>query len=58
MSRIVMVTGAGKECALGFNLVLRYLENGDTVIATVRKESPALFMSFSLQTSSSIDSTI
>ena len=42
MSRIVMVTGAGKECALGFNLVLRYLENGDTVIATVRKESPAL----------------
>ncbi len=42
MSKIVMVTGAGREYALGFNLVLRYLENGDTVIATVRKESPAL----------------
>lgn len=42
MSKIVMVTGAGKEYGLGFNLVLRYLENGDTVIATVRKESKAL----------------
>ncbi|MCQ2515834.1 MAG: SDR family NAD(P)-dependent oxidoreductase [Saccharofermentans sp.] len=42
MSRIVMVTGAGKECGLGFNLVLRYLENGDTVIATIRKESQGL----------------
>lgn len=42
MSKIVMVTGAGKECGLGFNLVVRYLENGDTVIATIRKESQGL----------------
>lgn len=38
----VMVTGTGRSYALGYNLVLRYLENGDTVIATVRKESPDL----------------
>lgn len=37
MSQNVMVTGAGKACGLGFNLVLRYLEAGDTVIATIRK---------------------
>ncbi len=33
----VMITGAGKAVGLGFNLVLRYLEAGDTVVATVRK---------------------
>lgn len=33
---------AGRHYALGYNLVLRYLENGDNVIATVRKESEAL----------------
>lgn len=38
----VMVTGAGKACGLGFNLVLRYLEAGDTVVATIRKRSPEL----------------
>ncbi len=38
----VMITGAGRACALGYNLVLRYLENGDTVVATVRKDSQAL----------------
>lgn len=42
MSETVMITGTGRSYALGFNLVLRYLENGDTVIATVRKESPEL----------------
>ncbi len=39
MADVVMVTGAGRSYALGFNLVLRYLEAGDTVIATVRKPS-------------------
>ena len=33
----VMITGAGKAVGLGFNLVLRYLEAGDTVVATIRK---------------------
>ncbi len=42
MSQTVMITGTGRSYALGFNLVLRYLENGDTVIATVRKESEDL----------------
>ncbi len=42
MAKNVMVTGTGREYALGFNFVLRYLENGDNVIATVRKESEAL----------------
>ena len=37
MSQNVMITGAGKAVGLGFNLVLRYLEAGDTVAATVRK---------------------
>ena len=36
----VMVTGTGRSYALGYNLALRYLEAGDTVIATVRKPSP------------------
>ena len=34
-----MITGAGRTYALGYNLVLRYLEAGDTVIATIRKPS-------------------
>ena len=42
MAKNVMVTGTGRHYALGFNFVLRYLENGDNVIATVRKESEAL----------------
>ncbi len=39
MSDIVMVTGTGRSYALGYNLVLKYLEAGDTVIATIRKPS-------------------
>ena len=35
-----MVTGTGRACGLGYNLVLKYLEAGDTVIATIRKPSP------------------
>ncbi len=42
MNQIVMVTGTGRSYALGFNLALRYLEDGDTVIATVRKTSEDL----------------
>lgn len=38
----VMITGAGRRYALGYNLVLRYLENGDLVIATVRRPSKDL----------------
>ena len=37
MSHNVLVTGAGKAVGLGFNLVLRYLEAGSTVCATIRK---------------------
>ena len=40
MADVVMITGTGRACGLGYNLVLRYLEAGDTVIATVRKPSP------------------
>ncbi len=40
MADIVMITGTGRSYALGYNLVLRYLEAGDTVIATIRKPSP------------------
>ena len=36
----VMVTGTGRSYALGYNLALKYLEAGDTVIATIRKPSP------------------
>ncbi|SDA63229.1 NAD(P)-dependent dehydrogenase, short-chain alcohol dehydrogenase family [Butyrivibrio sp. INlla18] len=39
MADVVMVTGTGRSYALGYNLVLRYLEAGDIVIATVRKPS-------------------
>ncbi len=35
-----MVTGTGRSYALGYNIALRYLEAGDTVIATIRKPSP------------------
>lgn len=42
MAQNVMVTGTGRSFALGFNMVLRYLENGDTVVATVRKPSADL----------------
>ncbi|MBE6936270.1 MAG: SDR family NAD(P)-dependent oxidoreductase [Ruminococcaceae bacterium] len=42
MAQNVMITGTGREMALGFNFVRRYLEQGDTVFATVRKPSPAL----------------
>ena len=38
----VLVTGAGKAVGLGFNLVVRYLEAGDTVVATIRKACPEL----------------
>lgn len=38
----VMVTGTGRSYALGYNLALRYLEKGDRVVATVRKNSPQL----------------
>lgn len=33
----VMVTGTGRNYALGYNMALRYLEEGHKVIATVRK---------------------
>lgn len=38
MAQNVMVTGTGRSYALGFNMALRYLENGDNVIASVRKD--------------------
>lgn len=42
MAQNVMITGTGRSYALGYNMVLRYLENGDNVIATVRKGSKEL----------------
>ncbi len=42
MSQTVLITGTGRPYALGFNLVRRYLENGDCVFATVRRPSQAL----------------
>ena len=42
MHQHVLITGAGREMALGFNFVRRYLENGDIVIATIRRPSEAL----------------
>ena len=39
MKNVVMITGTARSYALGYNLVLRYLEAGDTVIATIRKPS-------------------
>ena len=38
----VLITGTGRPYALGFNLVRRYLEQGDTVLASIRRPSPAL----------------
>ena len=35
----VLITGTGRQIGLGFNLVRRYLEQGDQVIATVRRPS-------------------
>jgi len=42
MGQNVLITGTGRKQALGFNLVLRYLEQGDTVFAGIRKPSEAL----------------
>ena len=42
MSQTVLITGTGRPYALGFNLVKRYLENGDCVFASVRHPSEAL----------------
>ena len=42
MSQTVLITGTGRPYALGFNLVRRYLENGDCVFASVRRPSEAL----------------
>lgn len=42
MNQNVMVTGAGKAVGLGFNLVLRYLEAGCNVVATIRRKSEEL----------------
>lgn len=42
MGQNVFITGTGREQALGFNFVLRYLEQGDNVIDIVRKPSEAL----------------
>ena len=42
MPQNVLITGTGRPYALGFNLVRRYLENGDTVLATIRRPSEGL----------------
>ena len=42
MAQTVLITGTGRPYALGFNLVKRYLENGDTVFASIRRPSEAL----------------
>ena len=42
MSQNVLITGTGRPYALGFNMVRRYLENGDCVFASVRRPSEAL----------------
>ena len=42
MPQNVLITGTGRPYALGFNLVRRYLENGDCVLASVRRPSEAL----------------
>lgn len=42
MNQTILITGAGRPMALGFNLVRRYLENGDIVFASVRRASEAL----------------
>lgn len=42
MNKTVLITGTGRPYALGFNLVRRYLEDGDKVFATIRRPSEAL----------------
>ena len=42
MQQTVLITGTGRPYALGFNLVKRYLENGDLVFASIRRPSEAL----------------
>ena len=42
MPQNVLITGTGRPYALGFNLVKRYLEHGDTVFASIRRPSEAL----------------
>ena len=42
MSQHVLITGTGRPYALGFNLVKRYLEHGDSVFASIRRPSEAL----------------
>lgn len=42
MPQTVLVTGTGRPYALGFNLVRRYLEHGDKVLASIRRPSEAL----------------
>jgi NAD(P)-dependent dehydrogenase (short-subunit alcohol dehydrogenase family) len=42
LSQHVLITGTGRPYALGFNLVKRYLEHGDSVFASVRRPSEAL----------------
>ncbi|MBO4837320.1 MAG: SDR family NAD(P)-dependent oxidoreductase, partial [Clostridia bacterium] len=42
MPQNVLITGTGRPYALGFNLVRRYLEQGDRVFATIRRPSDAL----------------
>lgn len=42
MRQNVLITGTGREMALGFHLVRRCLERGDLVFASVRKPSEAL----------------
>ena len=42
MPQTVLITGAGRAMGLGCNLARRYLENGDTVLASVRRPSEAL----------------
>ena len=42
MPQTVLITGTGRPYALGFNLVRRYLEHGDKVLASIRRPSEAL----------------
>ncbi len=42
MAQTVLITGTGRSIGLGFNMVKRYLENGDRVFASVRRPSEAL----------------
>ena len=42
MGQNVLITGTGRKQALGYNLVLRYLEQGEIVFAGVRNPSEAL----------------